>query len=119
MAFTVNTKTYTPDSFQSNAVGYVGPWKTFQVKDDLILRRTSPRPSASFSGVGRASAKLTRTMTLTGALTPTGDGILNFDVSIPVGAATASIDALIDDMAAYCASAQFKAQVKQQLISFS
>lgn len=118
MSLTINAKTYTADSFQQNTVGYIGSLKTVTSKDDVALRRTAPKPTAVFSGVGRTSAKLTRTLTLTGALTPKGDGIVDISVSVPVGFTAADVDALLDDMGAFLASASFKAHVKTQQISF-
>jgi len=118
MSLTVNAKTYNADSFQQNAVGYIGTLKTVSVKDDLALRRTSPKSTDAFSGVGRTSAKLTRTLTLTGAKTLAGDCIAEMSVSVPVGYAGADVDAVLNDMGAFIASASFKAHVKSQQVSF-
>lgn len=118
MALTINAKTYTADSFQQNIVGYIGAAKTVSVKDDVQLKRIAPKPTSVFSGTGKTQAKMTRTLTLTGALTPTGDVILSIDVSLPVGAASADVDTLLNDMGAYLASASFKTHVKSQQISY-
>lgn len=118
MALTINAKTFTADSFAQDAVSYIGTGKTVSVKDDCRLARTKPKPSAVFSGVGRAQAKLVRTLTLTGALTPTGDGIIDVNVSVPVGYASADVDTLLNDMGAFVASATFKTLVKSQQISY-
>lgn len=119
MSLSINTKTYTADSFGTSAVGYIGASKTVTTKDDVSLRRTAPKPvPLKFSGVGRTQAKMTRTFALTGALTPTGDAICDISVSIPVGYASADVDALLDDMGAFLASASFKSHVKSQQISF-
>jgi hypothetical protein len=118
MSLTINAKTYTADSFQQNIVGYNGPAKTVSVKDDAKLYRTIPKPTAVFSGVGRTTAKLTRTLTLTGALTPSGEGIVEINVSVPVGTASADVDSLLNDMGAFLASATFKTHVKSQQINF-
>jgi hypothetical protein len=118
MSLTINAKTYTADSFQSAAVGYIGSVHTVSVKDDVRLSRVVPKPTSTFSGVGRTSAKLTRTLTLTGALTTTWDGILDIQVTIPVGAASADIDSMLNDMGAFLASASFKTHVKGQQITF-
>lgn len=118
MSLTINAKTYTADSFQQNAVGYIGSAKTVSSKDDVVLRRTAPKPTAVFSGVGRTQAKLTRTLTLTDALTPSGDGIVDINVSIPVGYTAADVDALLNDMGAFLASASFKSHVKSQQLNF-
>jgi len=118
MSLTINAKTYNADSFASNAVGYIGSTKTLTVKDDVTMRRTAPKPTSTFSGLGRTYAKLIRTLTLTGALTPTSDGSVEISVVVPVGYASADVDALLNDMGAFLASASFKAHVKAQQISF-
>lgn len=118
MSLTINAKTYTADSFQKDSIAYIGAAKTVSVKDDVRLLRTAPKGSTTFSGVGRTSAKLTRTLTLTGALTPNGDAIIDIQVSVPVGAAAADVDILLNDMGSFLASASFKTHVKSQAISF-
>jgi len=118
MALTINAKTYTADSFQKDIVGYIGSLKTVSVKDDVKMARTAPKATTTFSGLGRTSCKLTRTLTLTGALTPTGDGIVTIDVAVPVGYTAADVDALLNDMGAFLASASFKTHVKSQQISY-
>lgn len=118
MSLTVNAGTYTADSFGASAIGYVGPAKTSSVKDDLILRRTAPKPTSTFSGVAREQAKLTRTKALTGALTPSGELIADLQFSLPVGTADTDIDALCADLGAFVASASFKTFLKTQKISY-
>jgi hypothetical protein len=118
MTLTVNAKTYTADSIQKDAVGYAGPANTLSVKDILRMARVAAKPTPLFSGVARVEAKLTRTLTLTGALTPTHDQILAIPISVPVGAASADIDAMLNDMGAFLASATFKTFVKSQTINF-
>lgn len=118
MSLTFNAKTYNADSFDTNVIGYVGAAHTASTKDKLALGRTLAKPTAVFSGVTRTDAKLTRTLTLTGALTPTADAILEIKSSIPVGAASADIDAFSDDMGALLASADFKTLLKNLKISY-
>lgn len=118
MSLTVNAKTYSADSYGTNQVGYIGSLKTVSVKDDIRLARTAPKPTITFSGLGRTEAKLSRTLTLTGALSPTGDGILTISVAVPVGAASADIDSLLNDMGSFLSSATFKTHVKSQQISY-
>lgn len=118
MSLSINTKTYASDSFQQNQVGYIGVLKTVSVKDDVILKRTAPKSTDTFSGVGRTSAKMTRTLTLTGAKTLAGDALVEINVSVPVGYASADVDALLNDMGAFLASATFKSHVKSQQINF-
>lgn len=118
MALTFNTKTYNADSYAGNRVGYVGALKTVSIKDDLSLSRSAPSPTANFSGVGKTMARLTRTLALTGAATLTGDAICKIEVSVPVGFASADIDALLNDMGALLSGADFKAHVKTQKINY-
>lgn len=118
MSLTINAKTYTADAYASNSVGYIGALKTVSAKDDVSLRRTAPKATDTFSGVGRTSAKLTRTLTLTGAKTLMGDAILDISVSVPVGYTAADVDSLLNDMGAFLASASFKTHVKSQQITF-
>lgn len=117
MAFTVNAKVYSADAIQKDAIGYVGPANTLSVKDQLRMSRVAPKPTSLFSGVSRVEAKLTRTLALTGALTPTHDGIFAVPISIPVGAASADIDTMCTDMGTFIGSAAFKTFVKQLLIN--
>jgi hypothetical protein len=118
LSLTVNAKTYAADAFGSNSVGYIGPAKTASVKDDLVLRRTAAKPTGTFSGVSRSQAKLTRTLTLTNAKTPSWEMIADVAVSIPVGFAAADVDAMCADLGAYIASADFKNLLKTQKINF-
>lgn len=118
MSLTINAKTYTADAFGSAAVGYIGSLKTVSVKDDVRLSRVAPKPTSTFSGVGRTNAKMTRTLTLTGALNPTWDAILDISVTVPVGYASADVDSLLNDMGSFLASASFKTHVKSQQISY-
>jgi hypothetical protein len=118
MTVIVNAVAYAADSFSKDSVAFIGPAKTVSIKDDLKLSRTPPKASVSFSGLGRTEAKLTRTLTLTGALTPTGDAIISINVAVPVGYTAANVDTLLNDMGALLASADMKTHVKSQKISF-
>lgn len=118
MSLSINAKTYTPNSYGPTQVQYNGPGKTSSVKDDALLTQTAPKPSSVFSGVGRTTAKLTRTLTLTGALTPTGDAYVKIDVMVPVGYAGADVDTLLNDAGAFLSSATFKTHVKTPQIAF-
>jgi len=118
MSLTINAKVYNADKYSSDAIGYVGAAHTLSILDDVQLSRVVPKPTNVFSGVGRTSAKLTRTLTLTGALTPTGNAIVQVNVSIPVGAASADIDALLNDMGSFLSSASAKTHVKGLQITF-
>lgn len=118
MTLVVNAKNFTADKIGPDSVGYLGPAHTQSVLDDIQLTRVAPKPTTVFSGVGRTTAKLTRTLTLTGALTPSGNGIVSISVSIPVGAAAADIDSMLNDMGSYLSSASAKTVVKNQQINY-
>lgn len=118
MSLTVNAKTFTLDTYPAaNAANYVGPAHTITVKDDLRVSRVAAKPTSVFSGVCRQAFKLSRTHTLTGALTTTGDSISEISHSIPVGTSTADIDAICADLGAFIASAAYKTMVKTQVIT--
>lgn len=99
MAITVNTKAYNLDSNVSkDIVVYNGPSATFSVKDALTLKRTPPKPTATFAGTAKSEAKFTRTVS-TGTAS-VADAIVTVGVSFPVGMAKADADALRSDIAA-------------------
>lgn len=103
MALTVNAKAYALDSqVSANTVKYAGPLKTFTVKDDIALSRTDPKPTATFAGMSRSETKLTRTLTLADA--SKADAIFSFQCAVPVGAVTADVEAMLDDLAAWFAT---------------
>jgi hypothetical protein len=118
MTLTVNAKAYNADSYQQNQIGYIGPLKTVSIKDDIVLKRTAPKATSVFSGVGRTTSKLTRSLTLTGALTTAGDAIVEINVSVPVGFTAADVDSLLNDMGSHLSSASFKTLVKAQQITY-
>jgi hypothetical protein len=118
MSLTFNTKVFTADSFAANAVNYAGPAHTLSIRDDLLMTRQAARETSVFSGVGRFRAKLGRTLTLTGAKTTSHEGILDLSGSMPVGAAGADIDAMVNDFAALLALAAFKTVAKNLLITY-
>lgn len=118
MALIFNTKTYNGDSFAINSIGYIGAAKTASVKDDLLLSRSAPKPTDTFSGLARTEAKLTRTLTLTGAKTTSGEAKVRILVDVPVGYASADVDTLLNDAGALLSGADFKNHVKLQKINF-
>lgn len=118
MGLTVNAKAYGGDGFTSNAVTYIGPLKTVTVRDEIVLRRNGQVATPDYSGNSHTSAKLTRTLTLTGALSPTGLASLEIKVAIPVGAASADVDSILNDMGSFLSSATFKTHVKTPAVSF-
>lgn len=118
MSLTVNAKTFAADKFGPDSIGYFGPAHTASVKDDIQLARVAAKPTTLFSGVARSSAKLTRTLTLTGSLTPTGEAIVAINISVPVGAAGADVDAMLNDLGSFLSGASAKLVAKNQQISF-
>lgn len=119
MTIVINTKTYTADAASSpNSVPYIGPANTLSVKDKIDLYRTSPKSSSVFSGNGRSRAKMSRTLTLTGAKTTSGDAIIDTSISIPVGASATDVDTLITDHAAGLAQAWAKTLAKNLNITY-
>lgn len=119
MSLTVNAKTFSADSFGANSVTYSGPAHTITLKDDIRLARVAPKPVNGFAGVARSSGKLSRTLTVTnGGVSSAADAILEISTSIPVGAAAVDIDAVLNDMGAFLASATYKTIVKNGTISF-
>ncbi len=118
MALTLNASSYTLDSYPAaNAASYVGPAHTTSVKDDFRIGRVLPKPTAVFSGVTRMSFKLSRTHTLTGALTTNGDSITEMSFSLPVGISTANVDTICADLGAFFASAAAKTMIKNSVIT--
>jgi hypothetical protein len=118
MALSINAKSYASDSVGPNLVSYAGPNHTSSINDKFAVGRTVAKPTATFSGVVRSDGKLTRTLTLTGALTPSAQAIFEFKTSVPVGAAGADIDTALNDLGAFIASATYKDIVKKSAINF-
>lgn len=112
MAITINTLAYNQDSQPtSDKVVYSGPSNNFSVKDLLTLGRTPPKPTSTFAGVARSLIKRTKTLTL--ADSTKADAIVELSVSLPVGAADADIDALVDDVADFAISAAGKDVIRK------
>jgi len=101
MTITVNTKAYTADVPSSpNSAPYLGPAHTFTTLDKFDLYRTMPKATKEFSGIGRSRVKLSRTLTLTGALTTSGPLTIDISMNVPVGAASSDVDTALADIAA-------------------
>jgi len=108
MTITVNTKAYTEDAAtSSNVIPYVGPDHSISKRDQFILGRTPPVANKTFSGMARSTARLVRTLPLTGAVTETGLATVEVTVNFPVGSATVDQEAMIDDIAAGVAQQWF------------
>lgn len=111
----LNTRTYTPNRVQADSVGYAGPANTLSITDTLELKRQFPKPSGVFLGVAKPVAKRVKTVTL--AQGGTADAIMMLSGSLPVGIAAADVDALLADMAAFCASNDAKNLFKSLLVN--
>lgn len=112
MALSIGAKSYNADGWGTNSVHFQGPANTISVKDQVIQKKTGPKPTSTFSGMSRFQVKLLRTLTLTGAKTATGESTVDCNFNFPVGCTNADIDAACADLGAYFASAAFKAAVK-------
>jgi hypothetical protein len=117
MSITLNTLVYNQDSFLTpNRVQYVGPANTFAVRDQLALARTSPKPSGTFRGVARAQVKRVKTLELDDG--NFADAIVTIDVAVPVGAASADIDALCNDVGDFAVSTDMSTLVNNHDITY-
>lgn len=104
MAITVNLDTYNYDQQKGpDWLRYNGPNNTLSVKDYADVKKTAPKPTSTFGGQGKASFKLTRT--LTDGTDSVGDGILEVSVSFPADSLASEQAAMITDVATWLASA--------------
>lgn len=117
MSITINTRVFTADSVSPNLVQYRGPAASFSARDDLIMSRQPVKSSTVSSGNTRGMSKLTRGLTLTGAIQPRGDGTIQIDHQFPVGASDADIDAMCADAADLLASTEYKNSIKKRVIN--
>lgn len=118
MPIVVNTKSYVRDvSASGSSVPYVGPANTVSIKDKMDLARVAPKATATFSGVARSEGKLTRTLVLTNAKSPTWDAIGKANITFPVGMANADMDTFLTDFATFVSSPEFKALAKTHVFA--
>lgn len=116
MSLTVNAKTYANDvSRTADSFRYLGPVHDGDSNDTIDLYRTAAKPTATYAGNTRSRAKLTRAVT--DGTTQLGDMIVDINVSVPVGAASAQVDSVINDIAAWFATAAAKSLVKSHIIN--
>jgi hypothetical protein len=114
MAIVINTKTYTANKFNGASVGYFGPNNSALAQDKMFMSSSDSKGNSVYSGDVRATVRFFRTFTLVGARTPTGEAYVDVPVKIPKGAASADIDALLNDVGAFLSSADGKTFVKSQ-----
>jgi len=104
MSLTVNLKSYVNDTQRSpDSFRYTGPANTLSAKDYIDLKRTAPKVTATSAGKARSQVKLTRT--LTDGTAAVGDAIYEFNFSVPVGAQSSEITAMLTDIATWAATA--------------
>jgi len=116
MSFTLNTKTYAEDvQLSINAKRYTGPAQDNDTLDIVDAKRTDPKPSGDFNGQSKGSLKLTRTMT--DGTVNIGNGLIQLSVSVPADAVSSETDALIDDAAAWLATASAKSLLVDRKIT--
>lgn len=108
IAFTP-TRLATPDIQIYRAAG-----DTYTTKDLFQMSRVYPKVGPGIQ-VAKPLAKRTKTVSV--SATETADLILNLGGSMPVGTSSADIDAVLADMAAFCASNEAKALFKSLVIT--
>jgi hypothetical protein len=103
MTITVNTKSYDLDNPKTfDSIRYNGPDHTLTVKDYLDTKRVAAKPTATFAGQGKASCKLTRT--LTDGTDIVGDALVEISVSFPVASSATEQQTMITDLAVWMAT---------------
>jgi len=105
----INTRTYSSDRVQADAVRYTGVSNTLTIKDWFEMKRTYPKPTSTFLGVGRSSFKFTKTVVVNAVTGATADLIFSGSWSVPVGATTTVVDAMGADVAAWVNTTDGKA----------
>lgn len=111
MSITLNTKTYSVDSYLSpNKIRYTGPAEALGMKDRIDIGRQYPKATSEYAGNARSQMK--HVQTLTDGTDVVGDGIVDIRVQIPVGVASAEADALLDDAGDMLVSAVAQAVAK-------
>lgn len=117
MSVTLNTKTYDVDAYLSaNKVRYTGPAEALGVKDRFDLGRTYPKPTADYAGNARSQVKFVAT--LTDGTDEVGDAIVDIRIQVPVGVASAEVDALLDDAGDFLLSANAQTLAKNLDITY-
>lgn len=108
-----NSRTYTLMRQPSPDISiYSGPAHTFSVPDTVQLSRVFPKgPEAN--AVAKPLAKQVKSVTI-GATTRLA--LITLGGSLPVGIDGADVDAMLADMAAFCASNDAKALFKSLTI---
>lgn len=112
MSITVNTRVYTADRVQPDAVAYVSPVHTLSSTDKMELGRVYPKPQGSFKGVAKPNVKFTKTVTVNAITGETAPLIAAVSFSVPVGTPDAACDTICADLASFFALPEAKALLK-------
>lgn len=116
---TINTRTYTQDAVTENAIRYAGPAHTFSQNDLMSASRVYPKAGRNGDlGVARPEFKLTKSVVVNSTTGERKDMILRLSGSIPVGAASADIDAALADLGAVAISTDGKDLFKKLDLNF-
>lgn len=113
----LNTRTYTQDRVNPDSVRYVGPANTLTISDTFEMKRVYPKPTSSFAGVARPTAKRVKTVVLNGVAADTAEAILMVSGSMPVGVADADVTALLADVAAFLGSPEAASLFKKLMVA--
>lgn len=108
----INTRTYNVDRSQPDSVSYAGPAHTFSTSDKFEMKRVFPKVSGAFLGVAKPTAKMTKAVEINATTGAKADAIIQLSGSLPVGMTDAAVDALLADLASFCASNDAKALFK-------
>lgn len=112
MALTINTRSYVQDRIQSDRVDYAGPANTLSVKDQVSLSRVYPKKTGTFAGVAKGRFKFVKTFVINATTGETADTIFEISSSVPVGTASADVDGILADIAAWINTADSKSLYK-------
>lgn len=113
----LNTRTYTAIRQSTpDILVYAGASNTYSLKDLFQQSRVYPKQGSVISANNVAKPLAKRTKTVTIGTDIVADAIITLGGSLPVGTTAADIDALLADMAAYCASDEAKALFKSLVI---
>lgn len=117
MALTVNAKTYNNDTSRSADIfRYLGPAHDSDSNDMIDLYRYSAPSGALGTVKSKVRFKLTRAAT-DGTDQLSTDYIVDLLISVPTGAATAEVAALVDDLGAWLATSAADDLVQSHIIN--
>lgn len=97
MSVTLNTVVFNSYRTLPDSMTLASPLHTLSVTDTLQYSRVFPKPTKDNLGVARPRFKRVKTLTLAGGIKK--DAIIEVGGSIPVGASSSDILALLDDTA--------------------